>query len=93
MVVTSNNGTDTAPTKQMTTSNHWRLNTPCNYIFTGGQPVYHTDETLFTTLPNTIVVYNQYAKSWRYELTDLKQYVLQEPHTSSDQKIESQPQQ
>jgi len=80
------------PKAQLTTNHHWNINTNCQYIFTGGQPVYQTGEILFSTLPNAIVVYNQYAQSWRYELMDLKQYVLQEPHTSSDPTIGSQPQ-
>lgn len=82
------------PAAQLTTNNLWRLNTHCKYIFTGGQPVYQdqADEILFTTLPNTIVVYNQYAQSWRYELTDQTSYVLKEPHKASVRTIESQSQ-
>ena len=68
------------PEATLTEQNAWVINSTCQYNFQGGQPMYHADAVLFETLPNAIVVYNQYAHSWRYTLTDAATYVLQEPH-------------
>ncbi len=55
----------------------------CNVLFTGGSPSYQENGVLFTQLPDSIVVYNQFAESWKY-VREANQFILLQNMESPD---------
>ena len=48
----------------------------CSYAFAGGAPTYNSTGISFERLPDSIIVYNQWAESWKYDLLPDDQYAL-----------------
>jgi hypothetical protein len=57
----------------------------CGVRFQGGSPTYTEKGVLFSTPPDSIVVYNLYAHSWKYTLTEFGHYELHSPLVQDDE--------
>ena len=51
----------------------------CGVQFQGGTPTYMDEGVVFSVPPTSIVVFNDYAHSWKYSLTESGHYELHNP--------------
>ncbi len=63
---------------------------PCKIRFSGGVPQYTEQGILFSKLPDSIVVHNQFAESWKY-IREAENFILIENTESSVPAPEYQP--
>lgn len=56
----------------------------CDVQFQGGTPTYITEGILFLEPPTSIVLYNDYAQSWKYSFSESGHYELYNPMVPPD---------